>query len=183
MVLKLIGRLRSDDLYSLLPHYPEPQERSTALSSQAAMLYVLLYFSPDILKQETALMREIVDKYFCDNWVISVYMGTTVWLPEAWEQYKAARAAITNTTANNEVKKIAVNQGNQLRVLIPKLQHLLTEGTITQEVLLDSITKVIRIDPVIVNDTVCFLDHKCDQGRQCQSEMAISSHCITSNIG
>jgi hypothetical protein len=35
------------------------------------MLYVVLYFEPDILKNETATMREIVDKFFPDNWVRS----------------------------------------------------------------------------------------------------------------
>ena len=39
-------------------------------STQASMLYVVLYFEPDILKNETATMREIVDKFFLDNWVI-----------------------------------------------------------------------------------------------------------------
>ena len=33
------------------------------------MLYVVLYFEPDVLKNETATMREIVDKFFPDNWV------------------------------------------------------------------------------------------------------------------
>ena len=58
------------------------------------MLYVLLYFVPDTLKTETAFMREISDKYFCDNWVVSTYMGHTVWLPEAWEGYRAVGSRI-----------------------------------------------------------------------------------------
>ena len=33
------------------------------------MLYVILYFSPDILHNHQAKMREIVDKHFPDNWV------------------------------------------------------------------------------------------------------------------
>ena len=33
-----------------------------------------------MLKTEKALMREIVDKYFCDNWVISIYMGRCLYL-------------------------------------------------------------------------------------------------------
>lgn len=48
--------------------YPLPEHRSTALANQAAMLYVILYFEPSILHNHQAKMREIVDKYFPDNW-------------------------------------------------------------------------------------------------------------------
>lgn len=48
--------------------YPLPEHRSTALATQAAMLYVTLYFEPAILHTHQAKMREIVDKYFPDNW-------------------------------------------------------------------------------------------------------------------
>jgi WASH complex subunit strumpellin len=37
-------------------------------------------------------MREIVDKHFPDNWVITMYMGITVELIEAWEPYKVGRS-------------------------------------------------------------------------------------------
>lgn len=53
--------------------YPLPEHRSTALANQAAMLYVCLYFSPSILHTQQAKMREIVDKYFPDNWVRHFY--------------------------------------------------------------------------------------------------------------
>lgn len=108
--------------------YPLPEHRSTALATQAAMLCVCLYFTPSILHTQQAKMREIVDKYFPDNWVrrlywscqfqkcdfldiaistlylqvISIYMGITVNLVEAWEPYKAAKTALNYTldTAN-----------------------------------------------------------------------------------
>ena len=92
---QIIGRLRSDDVYHQIKAYPLPAHRSTALSTQAGMLYVraaaesvcrdrnsirkvmlyrasqvLLYFSPDVLRHETAAMREIVDRHFPDNWVV-----------------------------------------------------------------------------------------------------------------
>lgn len=71
----VIGRLRSDDIYSQITVYPLPKHRSTALATQASMLYICLYFSCSILHSQTAIMREIVDKYFPDNWVVSIYMG------------------------------------------------------------------------------------------------------------
>ncbi len=33
-------------------------------------------------------MREIVDKHFSDNWVLSYYMGLTVDLTDVWEGFK-----------------------------------------------------------------------------------------------
>lgn len=65
----VIGRLRSDDIYHQLKVFPLPDHRSTALANQAAMLVICLFFSPSILHNQTAVMREIVDKYFPDNWV------------------------------------------------------------------------------------------------------------------
>lgn len=53
--------------------YPLPEHRSTALATQAAMLYVILYFDPSILHNQQAKMREIVDKYFPDNWASIKY--------------------------------------------------------------------------------------------------------------
>ena len=65
----VIGRLRSDDIYNQIKAYPAPEHRSTALATQASMLYILLYFEPEILHNQHSKMREIVDKHFPDNWV------------------------------------------------------------------------------------------------------------------
>ena len=65
----VIGRLRSDDIYNQISAYPFPEHRSTALATQASMLYVILYFAPEMLHNHQAKMREIVDKHFPDNWV------------------------------------------------------------------------------------------------------------------
>lgn len=52
VVEMIIGRLRSDDIYSQMQCYPLPEHRSTALATQAAMLYVILYFAPQLLSNE-----------------------------------------------------------------------------------------------------------------------------------
>lgn len=75
----VIGRLRSDDIYNLISAYPLPEHRSTALATQASMLYVILFFAPDILHNQQATMREIVDKHFPDNWVSFLPLLTSDW--------------------------------------------------------------------------------------------------------
>ncbi len=71
----VIGHLRSDDIYHQIATHPHPDHRSTALAQQAAMLVICLYFTPDILHNQTAKMREIVDKFFPDNWVIKIIIN------------------------------------------------------------------------------------------------------------
>jgi hypothetical protein len=51
-------------IYNQIAAFPLPEHRSTALSTQAMMLYIILYFAPDILHNQQAIMREIVDKHF-----------------------------------------------------------------------------------------------------------------------
>jgi WASH complex subunit strumpellin len=44
----IIARLRSDDIYVQMAYWPNPEHRSTALANQASMLYILLYFLPEV---------------------------------------------------------------------------------------------------------------------------------------
>jgi WASH complex subunit strumpellin len=48
----LIGRLRTDDIYNQIMFYPLPEHRSTALATQASILFVLLYFAPHLLHND-----------------------------------------------------------------------------------------------------------------------------------
>ncbi|PSN50014.1 WASH complex subunit 5 [Blattella germanica] len=141
----VLGRLRSDDIYNQIAAYPFPDHRSTALATQAAMLFICLFFEPSILHSETAKMREIVDKYFPDNWVISIYMGITVNLIDSWEPYKAARTALSNSLESANVKLIAGRYSAKMQKLIPHTQQLLKEGALTEENLLDHVSKVTNV--------------------------------------
>lgn len=46
------GKLRTEDIYHHSAFYPLPDHRSTALATTAAMLFVLLEFVPDVLRNE-----------------------------------------------------------------------------------------------------------------------------------
>uniref|UniRef100_A0AAQ5ZQU8 WASH complex subunit 5 n=1 Tax=Amphiprion ocellaris TaxID=80972 RepID=A0AAQ5ZQU8_AMPOC len=140
----VIGRLRSDDIYNQVSAYPLPEHRSTALANQSAMLYVCLFFSPSILQTQQAKMREIVDKYFPDNWVISIYMGITVNLVEAWEPYKAAKTALNYTLDSANIKEQATRYAASMETLRPQVQQLLKEGFLREEIILDNIPKLLN---------------------------------------
>lgn len=141
----IIGRLRSDDIYNQITVYPLPEHRSTALANQAAMLYVCLYFSPKTLQQQNSRMREIVDKFFPDNWIVSIYMGITVNLVDAWDPYKAAKNALINVTETKNIKEIATKHSSHLKKLIEKTRALLEEGIITQQFLIKNIMKIVNL--------------------------------------
>jgi WASH complex subunit strumpellin len=129
----IIGRLRTDDIYGQVRAYPRPEHRSTALSSQACMLYIISFFAPDILENEQATMREIVDKHFADNWIISYYLGYTADLSLCWAPYPAAAAALANTVQLPNISKFANLYTEQVHELTKKLDQFLTEVSITKQ--------------------------------------------------
>ncbi|XP_031552063.1 WASH complex subunit 5-like [Actinia tenebrosa] len=140
----LIGRLRSDDIYNQISAYPLPEHRSTALATQASMLYVILYFAPDILHNQQAKMREIVDKHFPDNWVISIYMGIVVNLVDAWEPYKAAKTALNNTLDINNIRSLSTKRNAKVQNLNGEVLNYLREGFLVEEYVLDHIPKLMN---------------------------------------
>ncbi|KAL5456944.1 hypothetical protein EMCRGX_G034172 [Ephydatia muelleri] len=140
----VIGRLRSDDIYNQISAFPSPEHRSTALATQAGMLYVILFFSPNILHNQQAQMREIVDKHFPDNWVISMYMGITVNLCEAWEPYKAAKTALNNTLLPGNIQQLSSRGFGRVPLVSKQVEDYLVEGTLTEEFVLDNIAKLMN---------------------------------------
>ena len=46
------------------------------------MLYVILFFAPDVLHGSETSMREAVDKHFSENWIVTIHMGHVIDLSE-----------------------------------------------------------------------------------------------------
>ena len=141
----VIGRLRTDDIYSQMENYPDPAHRSTALATQARMLYVILYFAPHILQQDHTVMREIVDRHFPDNWVVAYNMGFTADLQFAWADYRAARAALANTLQPQLIGRVAERYTRKMTPLHAKLNELLDEGVLNEEYVLDNRLELLEV--------------------------------------
>lgn len=136
LVRLVIGRLQTDDIYLMANSYPNPDHRSTRLAAQASMLFVILYFSPDTLSRQKATMREIVDKYFNDNFVISTYMGQVYDLVIEWSPYPAAKTAIDTVITAAAVKGLNDRNTAAMDRCLEQVKGYLKEGVLQQDYLL-----------------------------------------------
>jgi WASH complex subunit strumpellin len=145
-VIKLIvGVIKDGDIYEQVGAYPSAEHRSHALSNQAVILYVVLFFIPNYLELENSKMREIVDKHFSDNWIISIYMGYTSDLLDSWKDFKAAKNALAITINLDTVKGLKKNFHQKLLELNEKLKKFLYEGLINEDYVLDNINMLLNI--------------------------------------
>jgi WASH complex subunit strumpellin len=89
-------------------------------------------------------MREIVDKFFADNWVIPFYMGFHVDLQDAWAPYKAASVALGNILGKVNVNEIITKHSAALDVLNSDLDKFLTQGVLIEDFVLTNIRKLMH---------------------------------------
>lgn len=139
----VVGKLKEDDIYNASASWPSPSHRTTMLSPQGSILYVILYFAPHILHKQQATMRSIVDRYYSDQWVIPVYMGILVDLNDWWDFYKAAKAALKNTMHRNNIERIIDIHKSSIPILKKELKKYLTEGVLTEDFVMDSLNRVL----------------------------------------
>ncbi|CEF98260.1 WASH complex, subunit strumpellin [Ostreococcus tauri] len=138
LITMVIGRLRTDDVYNHAPHYPNPDHRSTALAAQGGLLYVILYWAPSILVRGTSAMREIVDRHYADNWVVTCVPGMTVNLLAEWQPYEAAATAMRNAVTPRAAKELIENASTSVDDLKMAFNTYLTEGVLTEEFVLEN---------------------------------------------
>ena len=138
LVRNVIGCLISDDVYQQSSAFPNVDQRSTRLSKQASMLYVVLFFDPVVLRDEQSRLREIVDKYFYDNWVVHVYAGMTADLSIEWGRFDAAKSALNNVLQVDNVKKLHVQNAKLIGQCMAELRAYLTMGILTDVFVLDN---------------------------------------------
>lgn len=140
-----MGKLRSDDIYNQLAVYTLSEHQAPALASQASMLFICLFFAPHYLHTDTSKMREIVDKFFPSNWVLPVYMGVTINIVDYWDNFKAARSALAVTCNTRTIKEIFSKRISYVSIVINKTHHLLKEGTLNDDFVLDNINKILNL--------------------------------------
>uniref|UniRef100_A0A8D3C896 WASH complex subunit 5 n=1 Tax=Scophthalmus maximus TaxID=52904 RepID=A0A8D3C896_SCOMX len=130
-----------DDICKLL--------RSTGYSSQPGAKrpanYPESYFQR--VPISTTFISMVIGRLRSDdiyNQVISIYMGITVNLVEAWEPYKAAKIALNYTLDSANIKEQATRYAAGMESLRPQVQQLLKEGFLREEIILDNIPKLLN---------------------------------------
>jgi WASH complex subunit strumpellin len=139
VVGRLLACLRSDDIYRMASHYPNPEHRSAAMALQGSLVYVLLFFCGDILLQQLPVMKELVEKHFADNWVVHYYAGFTADLSVAWAAFPAARDALRRTLEQHNVVYHLQLMRNMLSRSIERVNAVLQEGVLTESYVLDNV--------------------------------------------
>jgi WASH complex subunit strumpellin len=144
VVRSVIGCLTTDDIYLRSTAFPSTYHRSIRLAPQASMLYVCLHFDVATLATNDRAMREIVDRYFNDNWVISLYMGMVVDLTEEWKRYPSAKRALDNVVKLKQVRARANENANSLAKCMGTLGGYLTSGLLTDQYVLDNTADLVN---------------------------------------
>ena len=139
----IIGRLQTDDLYLMDNSFPNPDHRSTRLANQASMLYVTLHFTPNLLSKENAFMREIVDKFFNDNWIIATYMGHVVDISVEWASYPAAKKALDAVFTTSFIHTLNDKNSSQMRKSQEEMLRYLQDGVLQQDYLFSNMTPLL----------------------------------------
>ncbi|GJN03080.1 hypothetical protein PR202_ga20486 [Eleusine coracana subsp. coracana] len=87
--------LRNDDVYNNIRFYPDPQHRSTALSLQGGHLYVLLFYSRDLLHKADLLV--------------------------SWDAYKEAKISLVSSLSPASIRDISTHHYTKVPHLLADL--------------------------------------------------------------
>ncbi|KAJ6807389.1 putative WASH complex subunit strumpellin-like protein isoform X1 [Iris pallida] len=131
----VITRIRDGDMYNQVRHYPDPQHRTVALSSQAGWLYVLLFYSSRLL-HDGLVMREIVDRFFKDCWVVTIFLYFSIDLFVSWDAYKEAKASLSSHHSSTSIHDRSKLHYSKVTDLLSELDVILLDGVLTKDYVL-----------------------------------------------
>ena len=146
IIEKVIGTIVGNDIYDQKLAYPSTNEYQTiALSQQASLLAVILFFCPEFLEKDKRNIYDIVNKHFSDNVVISFYMGYTIDIYEYWKDFKEAFSAIDYDLKANTLREQKNKKLEKILELDKQIKSYLNEGVMTEEYVLKNIENLLTI--------------------------------------
>ena len=79
--------------------------------ASAQQLYITLYFIPEALHGDNALMKAVVARYFSRSWVLPWAPGHFADVSLHWQRYRAARNALSATLTPAMARQLAATHG------------------------------------------------------------------------
>ena len=143
----VIESLISDDLYpQQSASFPNFHHRSTKLACQGSMLSILILFDATILKQDSVKMRQIVDRFFCDNWVVPLYNGVLVDLSIEWNnRFPAAQSALSHVVSMKNVHQLQYSNAKLILKCTDDIKMHLMNNTMSDMFVLDNGSDLLNI--------------------------------------
>ena len=139
----LVGVLLQYDIYLMQSSFPDPEHRCTKLSKQGSMLFVILYFCPELLHKDETKMTEVVTRHFSDCWTISIYMGHIVDLMDVWKPFAAAKRALEKKASY--IKDLHENNAKTLVNCLKQLQAVQVEGVLSTDYILSKSSLLLKL--------------------------------------
>ncbi|XP_023167182.1 WASH complex subunit homolog 5 isoform X2 [Drosophila hydei] len=96
-----------------------------------------------VLHTQSAQMREIVDKFFNDNWTLSIYMGITVNLIDSWSCFKAASTAVAHVVTPIALDTLCKQKREQMNKTLQKIEEIVREGVLDDAFVLEHANQII----------------------------------------
>ena len=86
---------------------------SAVQRTSAQQVYIALYFVPEALHGDTALMKAVAAKHFSQSWVVPWAPGQLAEVCLDWQRYRAARNALGAVLTPARAKGLAAEHGAQ----------------------------------------------------------------------
>jgi len=139
VVLSIIECLVSVELYNeQVFAFPSHSHRSVRLAQQGSMLAVILLFNTQTMKDDSSMMRQIVDKFFHDSWIVPLYNGSEIDLSIEWSaDFPAAMESLNDVINGTNVEKLNYDNMKIILACIDEIKRYLAQNTLTELFLLD----------------------------------------------
>jgi len=138
---QVIHALMTHDMYEDKVSFPSFKHRTARLSKQASNIFVILQFHPKMMAQSD-LMRQVVDRFFGDNWVIPLYNGELVDLSIEWSVQLHALKALENALPESKICSLEETNARQMMLWTEEIKRYLDQNTLTDLYVLEHLEKL-----------------------------------------
>ena len=138
---QVIHTLMTHDIYEDKVSFPSFKHRTARLSKQASNLFVILQFHPKMMAQ-TDLMRQVVDRFFGDNWIVPLYNGELVDLSIEWSVHLHALQALENALPESKICSLEETNARQMMLWREEINRYLDQNVLTDLYVLEHLEKL-----------------------------------------